>query len=217
MSLYGIDISSNQKAINIAKVKADFVIIKATGGTNYVNPYCNNHYAQTKKAGKLIGLYHYAHEYSSNHTAIHEANYFIKNIKNYVGTAMLVLDYEEPLNHHSFTQKDVTWIYNFIKQVKKLTGVICVLYVSKSVVQKLDFKRVVNANVGLWYAQYANYSPMGYVSKPWTDNKGTGSWKASAMFQYTSTGQLAGYNGNLDLNIFYGTKKAWKAYAKNTR
>lgn len=217
MTLYGIDIASHQKTLNIAQVKADFVIIKATGGTNYVNPYCNHHYEQTKKTKKLIGLYHYAHEYSSNHTAIHEANYFIKNIKNYVGSAMLVLDYEEPLNHHSFTQKDVTWIYDFIKQVKKLTGVICVLYVSKSVVQKLDFKRVVNANVALWYAQYANYSPMGYVSKPWTDSKGTGSWKSVAMFQYTSTGKLPGYNGNLDLDIFYGTKKAWKAYARNTR
>jgi len=214
MSLYGIDISSYQKGLNIGKVKADFVIIKATGGLNYVNPYCNYHYAQAKKHKRKIGLYHFAHENKSNHTAVHEANYFIKNIKNYVGSAILVLDYEEPLNHKSYTSKDVSWIYAFCKQVKKLTNVTPVLYMSKSVVQRLNFDSVVKSNVGLWFAQYANYNPMGYVKSPWTDNKGTGSWKSAMMFQYTSSGRLKGYSGNLDLDIFYGSKTAWDKYAK---
>ena len=34
------------------------------------------------------------------------------------------------------------------------------------------------------------------------------------MFQYASTGRIAGYSGNLDLNIFYGTKADWKALCK---
>ena len=33
------------------------------------------------------------------------------------------------------------------------------------------------------------------------------------MRQYSSTGRLSGYNGNLDLNKFYGDRTAWNRYA----
>ncbi|HEN8406644.1 TPA: endolysin, partial [Enterococcus faecium] len=37
----GIDISSHQTGIDLSKVPCDFVNIKATGGTGYVNPDCD--------------------------------------------------------------------------------------------------------------------------------------------------------------------------------
>ena len=33
------------------------------------------------------------------------------------------------------------------------------------------------------------------------------------MFQYSSAGSLPGWNGSLDLNIFFGDESAWDAYA----
>ena len=60
MALNGIGISSAQAGMDVSKVNADFVIVKATQGVTYVNPYCNKHYAQAKASGKLRGLYHYA-------------------------------------------------------------------------------------------------------------------------------------------------------------
>lgn len=47
-------------------------------------------YESAKTAGKLIGLYHYA----GGGDPIAEANFFLKTIKNYIGTAILVLDWE---------------------------------------------------------------------------------------------------------------------------
>lgn len=41
MSMNGIDISSWQSGIDLAKVPCDFVIIKATEGLTYVNPDCD--------------------------------------------------------------------------------------------------------------------------------------------------------------------------------
>ena len=38
MALNGIDISNWQSGINLAVVPCDFVVIKATEGTGYVNP-----------------------------------------------------------------------------------------------------------------------------------------------------------------------------------
>jgi len=42
---------------------------------------------------------------------------------------------------------------------------------------------------------------------------GTGAWKFAALYQYTSSGRLSGYSGDLDLDVFYGDRAAWDAYA----
>lgn len=56
----GVDIASYQAGMDCTKIEADFVIVKATQGTGYTNPYFSKHYAQAVAAGKLVGAYHYA-------------------------------------------------------------------------------------------------------------------------------------------------------------
>lgn len=51
MALNGIDISNWQSGINLAVVPCDFVVIKATEGTGYVNPDYERAYRQAKTAG----------------------------------------------------------------------------------------------------------------------------------------------------------------------
>ena len=63
-------------------------------------------------------------------------------------------------------------------------------------------------NYGLWIAQYADMNPTGYQAEPWNE----GAYDC-AMRQYSSCGRLNGYNGNLDLNKFYGDRAAWNKYA----
>ena len=53
MALNGIDISNWQSGINLAVVPCDFVVIKATEGTGYVNPDYERAYRQAKTAGHL--------------------------------------------------------------------------------------------------------------------------------------------------------------------
>ena len=50
MSMNGIDVSGWQKGIDLSKVPADFVIIKATQGTSYVNSDCDRAYQQKTAA-----------------------------------------------------------------------------------------------------------------------------------------------------------------------
>lgn len=87
MSMNGIDISNYQSTLDLAKVPCDFVIAKATQGTSYVNPSCDKHVQQALKLDKPFGVYHYI----SGVGATAEADYFIDNCKNYVGTASCVL------------------------------------------------------------------------------------------------------------------------------
>lgn len=68
---------------------------------------------------------------------------------------------------------------------------------------------------GLWMAQYADKKCVnGYKENPWTDDRGIGAFNVIAIHQYTSTGRLTGYDGNLDLDIAYMTPASWDKYAR---
>lgn len=207
MSMNGIDISNWQKGIDVSVVPCDFVICKATQGTTYINPDCDRAYQQAKKAGKCLGVYHYA----SGGGAVAEAKFFLNNIKGYIGEAILVLDWESGENP-AFNQGPA-YAKQFMDYVYQQTGVKPLIYMSKSVCRQFDWSAVAGANYGLWVAQYANNNTTGYQASPWTDNNGYGAWSGPAIFQYSSSGRLNGYNGNLDINIAYMDRNAWNKYA----
>jgi len=196
-----IDISSHQTGINLAAVPADFVIVKTTQGNWYVNPDADRAYQQAKKAGKLLGIYHYI---DGRGGAAAEVDYFINNCRGYLGEALIAVDWEIDDN----TQwGNTAYLEQVVRGIIEKTGIRPLIYGMqagyaqlKSVADKL--------NCGLWVAQYANYEPTGYQAHPW--NEGA---YGCAIRQYTSAGRLAGYNGNLDLNIAYMDRNAWMKYA----
>ncbi|RYQ68385.1 Glycosyl hydrolases family 25 [Bifidobacterium pseudolongum subsp. globosum] len=200
MTLNGIDVSNWQAGIDLAAVPADFVIMKATQGTNYVSPDCDRQYQQAKKASRLLGVYHYV----AGGNAIAEADYFVNNIKGYIGEAILVLDWEAEQNG---AWGNEAYLEQVTRRVIDHTGVKPLIYSMASryaqvaaVAKKLD--------CGLWIAQYASNDPTGYQAHPW--NEGA---YACAIRQYTSAGRLPGYGGKLDLNIAYMDRNAWMKYA----
>lgn len=204
--MQGIDVSSWQTGIDTYSINADFVICKATEGATYVNPDCDRAYQGAKSSGKKVGVYHYA----SGGDPVAEAKFFVDNVSGYVGDAILVLDYE---GYASTT--GTWWAETWLDTVYNLTGVRPIIYMSNSVVNRYDWSRVRDKNYGLWNAGYYDgyVAKYGYVNDPplignlgvWSD--------CVAMYQYTSSGRLPGWNGNLDFNIFYGDGTTWDAYA----
>ncbi len=211
--LNGIDIASYQSGLNVANLgnSTHFVIVKATQGTSYVNPCCNKHYAQAKATGRLLGLYHYA----NGTGAVKEADYFVKNIKNYIGEAILVLDWEGNQNSQ-FGKSDVTYVKTFCDRVYELTKVRPLVYMSKSVCRAHNWASV-SADYALWSAQYANTKQTGYQTSPWTDSKGFGAWSSDAIRQYTSSLVIDGYSGRLDGDLAYMGVESWLKFAKGDR
>lgn len=201
MALNGIDIASWQKGLNAGTIPADFVIVKATEGVGYVNPECDGHYQQAKAAGKLLGTYHYA----KNGDPVAEADFFLANIKGYIKEAILVLDYEEGISANS-----PNWCKSFLDRVYQKTGVKPLLYTYLNVVQTVNWSVVANADYGLWIASYGANQQQGY-SQP--SPPAQSYWATVSMFQFTSSGRLNGWNANLDLNVFYGDRNTWLAYA----
>ncbi|WP_270331768.1 GH25 family lysozyme [Lactococcus lactis] len=202
----GIDISSYQAELNAGIVPSDFVIIKATEGTNYINQTWEEQAGQVIQTNKLLGFYHFA----NTGNTIAEADFFISVVKDYIGKAILVLDFEAG----AINAWGNVGARQFLNRVKEKTGVNPMIYMSAEVTRQFNWS-IASGNNALWVAQYASMNPTGYQSEPWTDGKGYGAWSSAAIHQYSSAGSLANWNGNLDINLAYINANQWKVLASS--
>lgn len=196
MALYTVDVFSDSNDSIIRDSHDQGVIVKATQETGYVNPRCNHQWDLAGQLGKLRGLYHYA----GGGNPESEAQYFINNIKNYVGQGILILDWE---SYQNSAWGNTNWARRFVDEAHRLTGVWCVIYVQESALWQ-----VANcANTcGAWVAKYAS---MNWNS--WTlpnMNVSSGAFKFLTGWQYTG--------GDMDRSIFYLDEAGWKKLANPT-
>lgn len=189
MSLFGTDQSYWQQN---QVTEGDFIIVKATEGTGYVDPTCDPKYQMNKAAGKLLGVYHYARPDLGN-TPEEEAEFFVNNIRGYIGEAILVLDWE------SANKWDVNWAKRWLDKVQQLTRVKPLIYMSSSVTFAYDWSSVVAGDYGLWVANYGNNDGSNHGCPD------VGYWGIVACHQYTSV--------PLDKDEFFGDANTWRAYA----
>lgn len=198
----GIDISRWQENIKLSQVPCDFVIVKATQGIGYVSRTYKQQITSAESLGKYLGVYHYA----SCGGAAAEAEHFLRTVADYIGKAILVLDWEGEQNENF---NNPSYALDFLHYVKSKTGITPFIYMSKSVCRQYKW----DSQYPLWAAQYKKQAPSDYQTKPWTDDKGFGAWKEPKIFQYSSKGQLDGYSGNLDLDIAYMDGAEWLNWA----
>lgn len=204
----GIDVSNWQCDIDTGAVAADFVVAGATWGVggfnnmcliNGVNQAANYQLGRATNSGKSIGVYHYAMGRDANA----EADFFVDNVRGYVGNAVLVLDWESQDNPQF---GNGAWIETWVRHVYDRTQVWPIIYIQASALGQLS--AFVREHCGVWVAQYASTAVTGYQATPWL----YGAY-GEAMRQYTSNGYVPGYAGRLDLNYFRGERWQWDAYA----
>lgn len=209
MTLRIVDFTTHyQPTLDPDFIDADGVIIKTSEGlsnasaTGWRVPAGSTSIQNGKR---LLGLYHYGRLELNN--PADEAKFFYNEVKDYVGKAVMVLDFED-----GSIGSGVQGAKTFLDTFTQLSGVRPLIYMSKAVVNQFDWSPV-SKDYGLWVAQYGSYLPTSWETDPWTDNKGYGSWNGPTMFQYTSSGAIAGYGSSLDLSLFYGDKSAWQKIA----
>lgn len=204
MAMNGIDVSSYQASLNLDAISYDFVLIKATQGVSYVNPYCDAQFQKARSEGKKVAVYHYA----DGNDAIAEADFFVNNCTGYIREAMFVLDWEG--EGVEFT----AWALQFLQHVEGRIGYKPVIYMSESVVNGYDWSAVAGNNNGLWVAKYSDYEiDHNYDMSQAGQMPDVKWWDFYLMWQWTSKGALNGYAGDLDCDIFFGDGAAWDAYA----
>lgn len=206
--LRGIDISNWQSglSIDLIKDKIDFVICKATEGVSFVDNYCDKSISRCISLNIPRGFYHVM----TSATGPAQAEFFYKNCMNYFHNAIPVLDIE---GYGSYPN-DPGRAYDFCNSIIKWTGVPPILYMNGSCIASADYSSCVSLGCGLWLANY----PAGSKSFEWAEQNtskmyDTGEWPFAAMWQFTSTGRLDGYNGDLDFDLFFGDVEAWNKYA----
>ena len=201
MALYGPDVFSGEPKDIFSRIKADFGIVKVSGNPppykwNYTNP---NAAAQLKGAYRetgLVGAYHFTYGKASANT---EADFFISELTKlgWLEEAVLFIDYEGPA-----IKKGRDWVKKFAQRIKKKTGKTPVIYASGSVIVEQELGSL---GYPIWEASYPTNATVYGYNPP----KGKVWYKDRLLWQYTGKGRLTGYGGNLDLNVFYGTKADW--------
>lgn len=191
-----LDTSNWQGGYNPALTGADAVVVKATEGINFVDPYCDSIIRQAIASGMPWGFYHFA----GDGDAVAEAVHFINNCSGYFGSGIPVLDWEG--------NQGVDWVNAFVETVHEHTGVWPWIYANPWRFNQGG----VNQNCARWVASYPD------VARPtWIQAQG---WDCPAAdgnvvaWQFCSDGAVNGLAGNVDLDLFYGTKEQWQAYAR---
>lgn len=191
-----IDTSNWQGGYNPALTGADAVIVKATEGTDFVDPYCDSTIQQAMAAGMPWGFYHFA----GDGDAVAEAVHFINNCSGYFGSGIPVLDWEG--------NQGVDWVNRFVETVHEQTSVWPWIYANPWRFNPGG----ANQNCARWVASYPDVA-----SPTWSQAQG---WDCPAAdgnvvaWQFCSDGAVNGIAGNVDLDLFYGTKEQWQAYAR---
>lgn len=177
----GIDISSNQEHINFNAVKAEgieIVIIKATEGLTYTNPYFQEYYEQARAAGLKIGFYHFLRA----DDPIAEAKHFIQVMGNYQSDCKYFIDAEEMLDQSVNQLSDnVRKFAEYLKSQNKEPAIYTSDYFYANCLNDAV------KDLPLWVAHFE-------VAKP--------DAKSYIGFQYSEKGKLPGISTNVDLDDF---------------
>ncbi|HBJ2615540.1 TPA: glycosyl hydrolase [Clostridium botulinum] len=184
--LKGIDISMHNGNINFGAVKnsgTSVVIIKATEGVQYVDPYLNQHYNGAKAAGLNIGFYHFMSEKTN---PSQQAVDFWNAIKEKQFNILPTLDIET--NNQGRSQSQISnRCIEFLEKFKALSGLSCMIYTGGYFGRDNLDSRI--KNYPGWIAHYGVNTPMA------TGFNVIG-------HQYTESGRVNGISGNVDLNNF---------------
>lgn len=202
--LYGIDISNWDKGLDLPE-SLDFAIVKATGGTSFVDPYCEGFIQQCIRKGILWGYYHFAGDYRQIDPEA-EASFFYENTQSYTGYGIPVLDIESEhiANWGSYAQR-------FADKYHAITGIWPVVYCQASSLDSFAGYPLVDT-CGLWVAGYPDsrtHELKDVPSFPYSVSP----WPFAAIWQYTSSGVLDGWDDLLDFDVAFMDPHAWELYA----
>lgn len=203
--MWGVDVSSHDHANAIeghfrtntenAYLQTDFVIVKATQGGGYYNPFYEADMARAISDHKLLGVYHYA----GNQEPEEEADMFYEQFKPYVGLAVPVLDWEMYQNENNFGKRD-DWCRRFVDRFFDRSGVWCMIYTSASVVMGGQVDNTAST-CPLWVAGYPdNRNSFSLPEFMWSVSP----WNAYSIWQFSSS------NGVTDRNYSPLDRVAWE-------
>lgn len=191
-----LDISDYQAGIGQSVLaQADVVVVKATEGKTWRSTTLAEQVKAARAAGAIVGVYHYM---GARYSWQDEAEAFLTAIRG-LGTVLPVLDLEGKAAGREADA--LAWM----KHIEAETGIRPILYTGNHLIKAHGYKSL--RGYPLWVANYP-YTAARPWGAPW--DEGTikalyPGWDLMA-WQYTETGRLDGWRGDLDLNECYWSR-----------
>lgn len=199
--LTGVDVSAHQGKINWKKAakKVDFAMLRVgyrgyTEGTILEDSTFDYNVKQALKNNVQVGVYFFSQAITPKE-AEEEANYLLKQIKDYDVTLNVAYDWEpiddvqsgtartENVNEDTVTQCAVAFC-NVIRKAGYQPAVYC-----NGMLGYLSYDLTQLSDVEIWYANYDSVSPnFAYQIRMW---------------QYSDSAAMAGMTGKVDLNLYF--------------
>lgn len=205
--MIGIDVSNYQGNIDFNKVKKagyDFVIIRAGWGKSNKDPKFDVNIRKALQAGLKVGAYWFIYAKDLNHLKHNAkmANAVLNNFRDKLEMGVWC-DFEyDSDNYRPKLNKDerTIWVKTFIEDMKAM-GYNCGLYANPDYINnKFNYKVENKPNLWkypLWLAYYDVSEAKAKEFKP-------------LIWQKSSKGRVDGINGNVDINVYFGTIEVTK-------
>lgn len=201
MVLHGFDCSSNNLNLDVSKVQAEFVAIKASEGNGYKSPSLES---QASGAGtRLRVFFHWARPDLGN-TPEAELDWFLSCVRPLLRQGdVLAIDWEEPKADLS----NVGWVDAFLTGAQAKCGGTPLIYAGNRGINAAGAAWApVEARFPLWYPSYQKDEPITGYHPELAGIRPPVEWASGLLiWQYTRRGRLPGYEGDLDLNVAYTT------------
>ena len=193
---YGIDVSHWQNNIDFETLNnsqsIDFMIIRAGQGLNVYDKKFERNYTNAKKYRIPLGVYLYANAQTVEE-AREEANHLADIIRGKSFELPVFYDVEAQENVDKDT---ITAICKEFCRIIKNAGYKTGIYASKYYLMYKMYPKSLPKDCAIWVASYGRND--GAIPKD--TYKYYGNWD---IWQYTSTGKIAGINGDVDYDVSY--------------
>lgn len=199
----GFDISHHQEEIRWDQVKTggySFVFIKATEGTDFVDDHFAANWKGAASAGLSRGAYHFWNFCAQGAS---QADNFLKTVPVEAGAMAPTIDIEDSNSCHKKPAKADfrKQLDEFIAKVEAAYGKMPILYVNGAIYR--DYFDGDKLKYPIWFAYPRDPAPKLPDGKNWT------------FWQYSFHGSVGGIDGDVDLDVFNGTKKQFAEWVKN--
>ncbi len=190
----GIDVSAHNGLMNLDAAASDgveFIFIKATEGVSFVDENFKINYRKAQHAGLKIGAYHF---FRFDKDGVEQAMHFLRVIDNRRYELGLAIDVEQQGNPENIDPALVVERLSAMVEYLNLKGYHVMLYTNRDGYEK--FLMETFPGYPLWICSFSEHP----IDADWT------------FWQYNHHGAVKGIRGDVDLDVFNGSREEWEKY-----
>ena len=198
----GIDVAKHNGDIDFEKVRDDnyqFVFIKASEGKTYRDESFGKNYKKAREAGLAVGAYHF---FRKNRTGQEQADNLLATIGDRTLDLPIVIDLEDDWGNGATVSRETA-----LQRVIEMIGLLRDKGFDVMVYTNLDgYEKYYKGLLGdcdLWLCSFTSPDLLPHLPH--------------CIQQFSHEGSVDGVKGDVDLNVWRGSKKEWERYLQQVK